>query len=176
MALGHPRQTSTPSSSTCPKKSWSRSCATTRSTSPSRTPTANSLPHFLAVLNTVPDSGRPSSATATSASCAPASTTPASSGRPTRSTRCAERVELLKHVTFQKDLGSYYDKTLRMQRLGSWLAATRPPGRHPGSSRRGPQGGAPGQDRSHHRTGQGVHRTAGHRRRPLRRVQQLERT
>jgi glycyl-tRNA synthetase beta chain len=35
-----------------------------------------------------------------------------------------ERVELLKHVTFQKDLGSYYDKTLRMQRLASWLAET----------------------------------------------------
>ncbi len=33
-----------------------------------------------------------------------------------------ERVELLKHVTFQKDLGSYYEKTLRVQRLGSWLA------------------------------------------------------
>ena len=35
-----------------------------------------------------------------------------------------ERVELLKHVTFQKDLGSYYDKTLRVQRLASWLAET----------------------------------------------------
>ena len=33
-----------------------------------------------------------------------------------------ERVELLKHVTFQKDLGSYYDKTLRVQRLCSWLS------------------------------------------------------
>ena len=35
-----------------------------------------------------------------------------------------DRVELLEHVTFQKDLGSYYDKTLRMQRLASWLAET----------------------------------------------------
>jgi len=35
-----------------------------------------------------------------------------------------ERVELLKNVTFQKDLGSYYDKTLRVQRLASWLAET----------------------------------------------------
>jgi glycyl-tRNA synthetase beta chain len=35
-----------------------------------------------------------------------------------------ERVELLKHVTFQKDLGSYYDKTLRTQRLASWLSET----------------------------------------------------
>ena len=35
-----------------------------------------------------------------------------------------ERVELLKHVTFQKDLGSYYDKTIRVQQLASWLAET----------------------------------------------------
>src|SRR5947209_1601587 len=33
-----------------------------------------------------------------------------------------ERVHLLKHVTFQKDLGSYYEKTLRVQRLCSWLS------------------------------------------------------
>ena len=32
-----------------------------------------------------------------------------------------ERVQWLKHVTFQKDLGSYYDKALRVQRLASWL-------------------------------------------------------
>jgi len=32
-----------------------------------------------------------------------------------------ERTSWLKHVTFQKDLGSYYDKTLRVQRLCSWL-------------------------------------------------------
>src|SRR5207302_3759984 len=32
-----------------------------------------------------------------------------------------ERVDKLKHVTFQKDLGSYYDKTMRVQRLASWL-------------------------------------------------------
>ena len=35
-----------------------------------------------------------------------------------------QRVELLKNVTFQKDLGSYYDKTLRVQHLSSWLAET----------------------------------------------------
>jgi len=35
-----------------------------------------------------------------------------------------ERVELLKNVTFQKDLGSYYEKTLRVQRLASWLSET----------------------------------------------------
>ncbi|HTA23984.1 MAG TPA: glycine--tRNA ligase subunit beta [Terriglobales bacterium] len=32
-----------------------------------------------------------------------------------------ERVQWLKNVTFQKDLGNYYDKTLRVQRLCSWL-------------------------------------------------------
>jgi glycyl-tRNA synthetase beta chain len=32
-----------------------------------------------------------------------------------------ERVHRLKNVTFQKDLGSYYEKTLRVQRLCSWL-------------------------------------------------------
>ena len=33
-----------------------------------------------------------------------------------------ERLDSLKHVTFQKDLGSYYDKTQRVQRLCSWLS------------------------------------------------------
>ena len=32
-----------------------------------------------------------------------------------------ERAQWLKKVTFQKDLGSYYDKTRRVQRLCSWL-------------------------------------------------------
>ncbi len=32
-----------------------------------------------------------------------------------------DRVQMLKHVTFQKDLGSYYEKTMRVQRLASWL-------------------------------------------------------
>ncbi len=32
-----------------------------------------------------------------------------------------ERTTWLKNVTFQKDLGSYYDKTRRVQRLCSWL-------------------------------------------------------
>jgi glycyl-tRNA synthetase beta chain len=35
-----------------------------------------------------------------------------------------QRVSLLRNVTFQKDLGSYYDKTLRIQRIASWLAET----------------------------------------------------
>lgn len=33
-----------------------------------------------------------------------------------------ERVELLRHVTFQKDLGTYYEKTIRVQHLCSWLS------------------------------------------------------
>lgn len=33
-----------------------------------------------------------------------------------------ERLDSLKHVTFQKDLGSYYEKTQRVQRLCSWLS------------------------------------------------------
>ena len=33
-----------------------------------------------------------------------------------------ERLESLKNVTFQKDLGSYFDKTQRVQRLCSWLS------------------------------------------------------
>jgi glycyl-tRNA synthetase beta chain len=33
-----------------------------------------------------------------------------------------ERLDLLRHVTFQKDLGSYYEKTHRVQRLCSWLS------------------------------------------------------
>jgi glycyl-tRNA synthetase beta chain len=32
-----------------------------------------------------------------------------------------ERVQWLRQVTFQKDLGSYYEKTLRVQRLCSWV-------------------------------------------------------
>ena len=32
-----------------------------------------------------------------------------------------ERPQWLKNVTFQKDLGSYHEKTLRVQRLASWI-------------------------------------------------------
>jgi glycyl-tRNA synthetase beta chain len=35
-----------------------------------------------------------------------------------------ERVERLKNVTFQKDLGSYYDKTMRVQKLASQISQT----------------------------------------------------
>jgi glycyl-tRNA synthetase beta chain len=33
-----------------------------------------------------------------------------------------QRVDMLKSVTFQKDLGSYFDKTIRVQKLGSLIA------------------------------------------------------
>ncbi len=45
----------------------------------------------------------------------------ASSGRRIKSNRCASASNWLRNVTFQKDLGSYYEKTMRMQRLCSWL-------------------------------------------------------
>jgi glycyl-tRNA synthetase beta chain len=35
-----------------------------------------------------------------------------------------DRVSMLKNVTFQKDLGSYFDKAQRVQRLASWLSET----------------------------------------------------
>ena len=35
-----------------------------------------------------------------------------------------ERLSWLKNVTFQKDLGNYYEKTLRVQRLSSWACET----------------------------------------------------
>ncbi len=79
-----------------------------------------------------------------------------------------DRLELLKHVTFQKDLGSYYDKTIRVQRLASWLSETlkqagvtiRPGVIH--------KAALPGQDRSHDGTRKGIYRTARHCRRPVR--------
>ena len=61
-----------------------------------------------------------------------------------------ERVSWLKNVTFQKDLGSYYEKTMRVQRLCSWACETIKQDGVQGSSRRGAQGGLSGQDRSHH--------------------------
>ncbi len=55
-----------------------------------------------------------------------------------------ERVEWLKNVTFQKDLGSYYDKTQRVQKLASQICAilndADGTGAHPSKTS---QGGAP---------------------------------
>src|ERR1017187_1536815 len=81
------------------------------------------LPHFLAVLNTSGDSGglichgneRVLRARFNDARFF---------WQTDQKQNLRERIELLKHVTFQKDLFSYYDKTLRVQRLASWLAET----------------------------------------------------
>ncbi|MGB9072297.1 MAG: glycine--tRNA ligase subunit beta [Terriglobales bacterium] len=81
------------------------------------------LPYFLAVLNTVPDSGgiiRHGNERVLRARFNDARFFWQTDQKQT----LRQRVELLKHVTFQKDLGSYYDKTLRVQRLASWLAET----------------------------------------------------
>jgi glycyl-tRNA synthetase beta chain len=81
------------------------------------------LPHFLAVLNTASDSDgliRHGNERVLRARFNDARFFWQTDQKQT----LRDRVELLKHVTFQKDLGSYYDKTLRMQRLASWLAET----------------------------------------------------
>jgi glycyl-tRNA synthetase beta chain len=81
------------------------------------------LPHFLAVLNTSADSGgliRHGNERVLRARFNDARFF----WQTDQKQNLRERVELLKHVTFQKDLGSYYDKTLRVQRLASWLAET----------------------------------------------------
>src|SRR5882757_7281627 len=79
------------------------------------------LPHFLAVLNTDSD---------------PQGLIPHGNERVLRARfndarffwqtdqkkSLLERLDSLKHVTFQKDLGSYFDKTQRVQRLCSWLS------------------------------------------------------
>jgi len=81
------------------------------------------LPHFLAVLNTAGDSDgliRHGNERVLRARFNDARFFWQTDQKQT----LRDRVELLKHVTFQKDLGSYYDKTLRVQRLASWLSET----------------------------------------------------
>lgn len=81
------------------------------------------LPHFLAVLNTATDSGgliRHGNERVLRARFNDARFF----WQTDQKQSLRQRVELLKHVTFQKDLGSYYDKTMRVQRLASWLAET----------------------------------------------------
>ena len=78
------------------------------------------LPHFLAVLNTAADSQgliRHGNERVLRARFSDARFFWQTDQKQT----LRQRVELLKHVTFQKDLGSYYDKTIRVQRLASWL-------------------------------------------------------
>jgi len=81
------------------------------------------LPHFLAVLNTASDSDgliRHGNERVLRARFNDARFFWKTDQKQT----LRDRVELLKHVTFQKDLGSYYDKTLRVQRFASWLSET----------------------------------------------------
>jgi glycyl-tRNA synthetase beta chain len=81
------------------------------------------LPHFLAVLNTDADSGgliRHGNERVLRARFNDARFFWQTDQKQT----LRERVELLRNVTFQKDLGSYYDKTLRVQYLASSLSET----------------------------------------------------
>lgn len=79
------------------------------------------LPHFLAVLNTAADSDgliRHGNERVLRARFNDARFFWQTDQKQT----LRERVELLRSVTFQKDLGSYYDKTMRVQHMASWLA------------------------------------------------------
>jgi glycyl-tRNA synthetase beta chain len=79
------------------------------------------LPHFLAVLNTAADSDgliRHGNERVLRARFNDARFFWQTDQKQT----LRQRVDLLRHVTFQKDLSSYYDKTMRVQRMASWLA------------------------------------------------------
>ncbi len=85
--------------------------------------TGKLLPHFLAVLNTAEDSDgliRHGNERVLRARFSDARFFWQTDQKQT----LRQRVELLRHVTFQKDLGSYYDKTMRVQRMASWLSET----------------------------------------------------
>ncbi len=81
------------------------------------------LPHFLAVLNTAGDSDgliRHGNERVLRARFNDARFFWQTDQKQT----LRQRVELLHNVTFQKDLGSYYDKMLRVQHMASWLSET----------------------------------------------------
>ncbi len=81
------------------------------------------LPHFLAVLNTAADSEgliRHGNERVLRARFNDARFFWQTDQKQT----LRQRVELLLNVTFQKDLGSYYDKMLRVQHMASWLSET----------------------------------------------------
>jgi glycyl-tRNA synthetase beta chain len=81
------------------------------------------LPHFLAILNTAADSDgliRHGNERVLRARFNDARFFWQTDQKQT----LRQRVDLLRNVTFQKDLGSYYDKTMRVQRLASSLAET----------------------------------------------------
>ncbi len=75
--------------------------------------------------------------------------------------KLADRVADLAHVTFQAKLGSYLEKTERMHGARAENSAAEADALPP----RAPHAG---EGRSDHRDGEGVHRSAGHCRRPLR--------
>jgi glycyl-tRNA synthetase beta chain len=79
------------------------------------------LPHFLAVLNTAADSEgliRHGNERVLRARFNDARFFWQTDQKQT----LRQRVDLLRNVTFQKDLGSYYDKTMRVQHMAIWLA------------------------------------------------------
>jgi glycyl-tRNA synthetase beta chain len=81
------------------------------------------LPHFLAVLNTASDSGgliRHGNERVLRARFNDARFFWQTDQKQT----LRQRVDLLRNVTFQKDLGSYHDKTMRVQHMASSLAET----------------------------------------------------
>jgi len=81
------------------------------------------LPHFLAVLNTAADSDgliRHGNERVLRARFNDARFFWQTDQKQT----IRQRVDLLRNVTFQKDLGSYYEKTLRVQHLASSLSET----------------------------------------------------
>ncbi len=81
------------------------------------------LPHFLAVLNTAADSEgliRHGNERVLRARFNDARFFWQTDQKQT----LRQRVDLLRNVTFQKDLGSYFDKTMRVQHLASSLAET----------------------------------------------------
>jgi len=81
------------------------------------------LPHFLAVLNTAADSDgliRHGNERVLRARFNDARFF----WRTDQKQTLRQRVDLLRNVTFQKDLGSYYDKTMRVQHMASWLSET----------------------------------------------------
>jgi glycyl-tRNA synthetase beta chain len=81
------------------------------------------LPHFLAVLNTAADSDgliRHGNERVLRARFNDARFFWQTDQKQT----LRQRVDLLRNVTFQKDLGSYYEKTLRVQHLASSLSET----------------------------------------------------
>ena len=83
-----------------------------------------------------------------------------------RKSKLESRLDRLHTVLFHKKLGSYRDKTQRIEALASWIAQERfgaPAGRAACGNR-----GAPGEGRPHHRHGVRVSRAPGHDGRHLR--------